>query len=235
MISVRVNNRDLSIRFCYTKRYAVDVPDPTRKQRMVDHLSTVPAAERVAAKRAFLNREPRYMRAVRPLTQCYLEERQPDGTFLTLAKVELKLYYRDAPWPRKSVEAEKLRKWLIAKVLKQTDLDKSTRKCIWDAFLTRRVKAKAVTPPESNPPAAPQLGRPIGVIDVPPADIRIIPPDTVPEDRRIIAVTHRVAAQAPVGKVDAGTQGRDGHSVVNKVVPIKRPWHYAIIGSNLVH
>ena len=239
MISVNVNGRRLSIRFCYSKRYNLDVPDPSWDQRLKGELKKVlqPTKglsgealslvedqnnhDRTATIAQFKRSNPRFMRVSRPLTQCYLEEGAGKSA-VVLAKEERKVWFRDKPFPRKSDQMEKFRKLLIKYTLEKAGdkISHDERTALWHAFLTRHTVRPnpIVTPPSSTTPTPASAAR--GMRSTQVRTPEEIEKDTVPPALRITHVPR------PEG-VPLVASTPDGHGVVNKVIsfPAGR-WNY---------
>ena len=240
MISIDVNGRRLSIRFCYSKTYTLDVPDPTWSGRLKAALKKVlqptkgltgdallvvedqnnHARTEVTAQ--FKRANPRFMRVQRPLTQCYLEEGSGKSA-VVVAKEERRVWFRDKPFDRKSEEMEKFRKLLIKFVLKSAGdkISHDERTALWHAFLTRHtVKPNPiVTPPSSNTPTPASSARGMRSTQQAQAPGND-DPDTVLPEMRIVHVPRPEVGMPP--EIAASD-----HRVVNKIVsfPAGR-WNY---------
>ena len=207
MINVTVNNRRLRVWFNYTKTYHVDVPREGWQDGLRTLLKGLTGEERKAARRDYAKQYPRFERVERPLTICYIGERQGEekSNLVILAKAESKLYFKDRKFALKSVEMEALRQRLMAEAMSRSGLSKDERQCLWDAFHTRFAKRPhiRIKPPGGGAPAAPS--KPVL------APKFVPPPDSVPLGRRLMVVPKFI--EKPIG-------------VVNKVVAIGREWNY---------
>lgn len=218
MIRVNVNGRDLSVQFCYSKKYALDIPDPTWLPRLREHLKATPLPKglgkgsteliaqmmgaRAAAKNTFARINPRFMRVQRPLAQCLVVEHFAGGPEKVLAEETRKLYHRDKPFTRNSHEMEQFRKLLMKYAFSKSELSRDEKRCLWHSFLTRHtVKPNVIIPPPTTPSAASTARgmRSTVVASQPPPSS----PDTIPEERRIAAIS------------------RNRHAVVNKIVSFR--------------
>ena len=214
MINVTINNRRLRVWFNYTKTYHVDVPREGWQEGLRTLLKGLTGDERKAARRDYSKQYPRFERVERPLTICYIGEKQGEdksANIIILAKAESKLYFKDRKFALKSVEMEALRQRLMAEAMSRSGLSKDERQCLWDAFHTRFAKRPhiRIKPPGGGAPASPSM--PITHV-APPAD-------SIPVGRRLMVTPKFI--ERPI-------------AVVNKVVAIGREWNYPT-GSHKIH
>lgn len=232
MIHVQHNNRHLSIRFCYSKRYGIDVPiakEVLKKASCKEcgcsrqasaHREIKDKYEgktvRVAPHHKFRpNIDSHFERVERPLTQCYIEEGVGKDKRI-IAKCEKKLYFRDKAFDRHSESAELLRKQLIKYAMASAgdQLSKDEKRILWHAFLTRHTSKANILPPDGggNIPSTTSKGMRSTRTPAPPPS----EPDTVPAHLRVVHVPQeRVRRSTPPSP--------DGHSIIT--FPAGR-WNY---------
>lgn len=257
MIKVNINGRNLAIRFCYSKKYALDIPDPTWDERFKQAIVGIASPwkglpkkdqqevqlrnQRLVAdaRRAFTRGNPRFMRVSRPLTQCYIEEGTGQNIRI-IAKCEKKLYFKDQPLQRNSEQMEQFRKLLIKYAFKEAGdaLSRDERHALWHAFLTRHtVKPNVIpTPPTSASPASASKGMMTTrtqavaeeVVPVPQAQVGAAEVDTVPAEQRVVLVPGKGTTVTAQEILGLKSKSPDGHGVKNVVVFPQGRWNYGM-------
>lgn len=228
MVTVNVSGRKLRVDFRYDKKYSLEVPDPTFHTRMKQRLASVSKDLRMTVKAHFRRSEPRMMKVERPLTQVYLTLVNGPKSETILHKRELKLYFKDTAFSRKSNEMEKLRRFMCDGLLREARhmqlISDEEQVAIWDAIKNRYQKSfvPAPAPPGTTPPpalVAATTGRKIEVVDA--ESVTRIAASEDGNDADTIPVESRMVVSRRSVKKPSGS-----HTVINKLISFPGPWHY---------